>query len=120
MAGLSPILLLPLLLKHQHLVGSIRLNDRGFDRGIRQWSAGLNLAAIFHHQHVAQLDLRSSLAFEFFQSHSLAWCNPVLFAARTYHGVHGYIPFRIDKRLLYGAIVRNVNDGFIYWRGRTI
>jgi len=36
-----------------------------------------------------------------------------LFAARTYHGVHGYIPFRIDKRLFYGASSPIVNDGFI-------
>jgi hypothetical protein len=114
MAALAPILLLPLLLKNKNLVGSIGLNDRGFDRGVRQWRASLDLTAILHHQNVAQLNLRSRLAFEFFQSKCLAWCNPVLFAARTYHGVHGYIPFRIDKRLFYGANAPNVNDGFIY------
>jgi len=113
MAARAPILLLPLLLKHEHFVGPVGFNDGGFNRGVRQWSASLDVPAILHHQNVAKLNLRSRFAFEFFQSKCLSWCNPVLFAARTYHGVHGYIPFRIDKRLFYGASSPIVNDGFI-------
>src|SRR6187399_1153878 len=123
MTASATILLFPLLLKNDNLVRSIALNNCGFNRGIRHWGARLDLAAIFHHQHIAQLNPGSSLAFELLQSKRLTWCNPVLFAARTYHGVHGYIPFRIDKRLLYGAGVPHVNEGFAlrpYWRGRTM
>src|SRR6185295_1020806 len=112
MAARAPVLLLPFLLEDQNLVGAIVLKNGGFHRDIWQRSTGLNLAAIFHHQHIAELNLRTNLAREALQPQGLTWRDPVLFAARTYHGVHGYIPFRKDKRLFYGARTAYVNEGF--------
>src|SRR5215510_5899922 len=83
-----PVLLLALLLENDDLVGPIGFQDGRLDFRVGQWRAGLDVTAIFDHQHIAEMYLRSNLAFQLLEPDRLARLNPVLFAARFDHGVH--------------------------------
>src|SRR5712672_3314487 len=57
MAVFAPVILPPLFLEHDDLVGAALLDQGGADRGtVEQRRAGRDAAAVADHQHLAELD----------------------------------------------------------------
>ena len=83
------ILLLPLFLEHNNFSGAVALENRRFNLGIGQGRARLDISAVFHHQHVAELDPGARFTRKLLQANRLTRFDPILLAARFDHGVHG-------------------------------
>src|SRR4029077_3775264 len=65
MAVLAAVILPPLFLEDDDLVGAALLDQGGTDRGaIEQRRAGRDIGAVAHHQHLAELDRSAGLAVE--------------------------------------------------------
>src|ERR687891_2306085 len=92
MAALAPIVLAPLLLEHDHLLGLALLQHLGHHLGaLDQGRADLQLAAVLlvtDHQHLIEGDRLAHLAIEALDLDHLAGGNPILLSAGADHCVH--------------------------------
>src|SRR5262249_12131201 len=79
---LAPVLVPPLFLEDDDLVGAAVLDQLGADRGaLDERRAGRRLGALADHQHLGELDRRARLADELFDRDDIALGDPVLLAA---------------------------------------
>src|SRR3954453_15093846 len=81
-AVLAAVILPPLLLEHDDLVGAAMLDQLGADRGAgNERRAGRHVGALADHQHLAKLDRRAGFAGELLDRDQIVLGDLVLFAA---------------------------------------
>src|SRR4051812_18677027 len=86
MAVLAPVILSPLFLEHDDLVGAALLDQGSADRrAIQQWRAGRDAGAVADHQHLAELDRRAGFAVELLDGDHIILGDRVLLAAGADH-----------------------------------
>src|SRR5215218_6765696 len=79
---LAAVILPPLFLEHDDLVGAAMLDQLGADRGARdERRAGRHVGTLAHHQHLGKLDRRAGLTGEFLDGDHVAAGDLVLFSA---------------------------------------
>src|SRR6185437_6204139 len=107
-AVLAPVIMPPLFLEDDDLVGAAMLDQGGADRGARdQRRAGRHLGAVADHQHFVQLDRRTRLAGELFDRDHVVGGDLVLLAAGADHCEH------LEPPLSWRLVCRreNTTDG---------
>src|ERR1700730_9538199 len=88
-AVLAPVIVPPLLLEDDDLVGAALLDQGGADRGVsQQGCAGRYGGAVADHQHLGELDRRARLAGELLDGDHVVRGDLVLLAAGADHCKH--------------------------------
>src|SRR5207248_7288236 len=91
MAVLAPVILPPLFLENDDLVGAALLDQGGADRSaIKQRRAGRDLSAVADHQHLAELDRSAGFAGELLDGDHIVLGDRVLLAAGADHCKHNW------------------------------
>src|SRR5207237_3333461 len=91
MAILAPVILPPLFLEHDDLVGPALFDEGGADRGaIEQRGAGRDLGAVVDHQDLAELDRSAGFAVELLDGDHIILGDRVLLAAGADHCKHNW------------------------------
>src|SRR4051794_31902568 len=97
-AILAAVILPPLLLEYDDLVGAAMLDQFRADRGPRnQRRAGRYIGALADHQHLAKLDCRAGLAGELLDRDHVVLGDLVLFAARADDCEHDGNRYRLTR-----------------------
>src|SRR3954453_22022565 len=91
MAVLAPVVLPPLFLEHDDLVGAALLDQGGADRGtVEQRRAGRDAGAVADHQHLAELERGAGFAIELLDGDHIVLGDRVLLAAGADHCKHNW------------------------------
>src|SRR5207237_5968959 len=91
MAVLAPVILPPLFLENDDLVGAALLDQGGADRSaIKQRRAGRDLSAVADHQHLAELNRSAGFAVELLDGDHIVLGDRVLLAAGADHCKHNW------------------------------
>src|ERR1700722_5852310 len=89
MTVLAPVVVPPLLLEDDDLVGATMLDELGADRGAGdERRAGRGAGALTDHQNLAKPDRRAGLADELLDRDHIAFRDLILFAAGADHCEH--------------------------------